>query len=82
MRGLLQPHSSSVTGNAVQVLWEQARDTRTLMVLEDSISMEEHRKRQTSFSELLLRHLVTGRLQVHYHVVTAVMYRRKRATNA
>ncbi|CAB1117856.1 unnamed protein product [Ectocarpus sp. CCAP 1310/34] len=42
-----------------QVLWEQARDARTLMALEDSIDFEDHRRRQAAFSELLLRHLVT-----------------------
>lgn len=59
---LQPPHSSSATANAVQVLWEQARDARTLMELEDSMSLDDHRRRQSSFSELLLRHLVTGRL--------------------
>ncbi|CAM9131909.1 unnamed protein product [Ectocarpus fasciculatus] len=42
-----------------QVLWEQARDARTLMALEDSMDFEDHRRRQVAFSELLLRHLVT-----------------------
>ncbi|CAN0172311.1 unnamed protein product [Ectocarpus sp. 6 AP-2014] len=42
-----------------QVLWEQARDARTLMALEDSMDFEDHRRRQSAFSELLLRHLVT-----------------------
>eukprot|EP00903_Cladosiphon_okamuranus_P012090 g11349.t1 len=42
-----------------QVLWEQARDARALMALEDSMSAEDHRKRQAAFSELLLKHLVT-----------------------
>lgn len=49
--------------NAFQVLWEQARDARTLVALEESMAVEDHRRRQTSFSELLLRHLVTGLLQ-------------------
>lgn len=30
------------------------------MALEDSMDFEDHRRRQSAFSELLLRHLVTG----------------------
>lgn len=54
-------HTAAETG--VQVLWEQARDARALMALEDSMSLDDLRRRQTSFSELLLRHLVTGSLR-------------------
>lgn len=56
---------SAGTFSSVQVLWEQARDARTLMALEDTMSLEDRRRRQTSFSELLLRHLVTGLFHKH-----------------
>eukprot|EP00752_Nemacystus_decipiens_P011662 g10350.t1 len=42
-----------------QILWEQARDAGVLVALEERMSLEDHKRRQTSFSELLLRHLVT-----------------------
>lgn len=56
------PYSAAENAVQTQVLWEQARDARTLVALEEKMSLEDHRRRQTSFSELLLRHLVTGLL--------------------
>ena len=45
----------------VQVMWEHAKDRITMMDLADEIVETDKRGRHARFSELLLRHLVTGK---------------------
>lgn len=47
-----------------QNLWEQARTAGQTVVLEDTLFGQEDRRRRAAFSELLLRHLITG---LSYH---------------